>query len=70
MESVWESVVEGMNAGGWVVGFVLVLGIFLVVGGMIGLVLLYVFGEDEEEAEEKAEDPFADLDDDKVRWLP
>lgn len=53
---IWERMAEGMGAAAWVAGFVVVIGLFLAVIGLIGLVLTYVFSEDEEGGAEDAGD--------------
>ena len=45
-----------MGAAAWVAGFVVVIGLFLLVVGLIGLVLTYVFSEDEEGGADDAGD--------------
>lgn len=52
---------NGVAAGGWVIGFVAVVGGILLIVGIMGTALLYVA----EQKDEKEADPFANLDDDK-----
>lgn len=49
---IWEYMLKGMAGAGWLVGFVVILGLFLVVVGLIGLGFMAVFGGEEEEEEE------------------
>ena len=49
---IWEFMQKGMASAGWLVGFVVILGLFLVFIGLIGLGFMAIFGGNEEEDEE------------------
>lgn len=49
---IWEFMQKGMASAGWLVGFVVILGLFLVFIGLIGLGFMAIFGGDEEEEDE------------------
>ena len=58
-----EMLARGMGVAGWIIGFVAVLGGFLIVVGVIGLALSYALGgkenapdDDPDEGEEDQED--------------
>jgi len=51
---VWEFMQKGMASAGWLIGFVVILGLFLLIVGLIGLAFMAIFGGNEEE-----EDPDA-----------
>lgn len=53
---IWEFMLKGMASAGWLVGFAVILGLFLVFIGLIGLGFMAVFGGDEEEDEAEAEE--------------
>lgn len=65
---IWERMAEGMGAAAWVAGFVVVIGLFLLVVGLIGLVLTYVFSEDDDE--EGGGDDAGDGDRDGLDHIP
>ena len=47
-----DNLMRGMGAAGWVIGFVALLGAFLIVVGVIGLGLVYAFGGTEGDDDE------------------
>lgn len=53
---IWEYMQRGMASAGWLVGFVVILGLFLVIVGLIGLAFMAIFGGNEEEDEAEAEE--------------
>ena len=47
-----EMLQKGLAAGGWVIGFITALGVFLVIVGVIGLALTFAMGDQEDEDDE------------------
>ena len=50
---VWEYMEKGMASAAWVAGFVAVIGLFLVVVGLSGYLIMRVFDDEDEEEEEE-----------------
>ena len=63
---IWEYMQRGMASAGWLVGFVVILGLFLVIVGLLGLAFMTIFGgnEEDEAPEEWSEEREAKLFDD------
>ena len=51
-ESIANGLLRGMGVAGWCIGFMAVLGVFLIVVGVLILALSYAFGAEEAGKEE------------------
>jgi hypothetical protein len=49
---IWEAMLKGMASAGWLIGFVVILGLFLVIVGLLGLAFMAIFGGEEEDKED------------------
>ena len=56
MDVILEGLLKGMGAAGWVIGFLALLGAFLIVVGIFGLALSYAMQGPEKKKEDREHD--------------